>query len=553
MSKLRWGLVPRSASARDAGLITVVSSIAFFIGALAWPLFPGRDAQTYLMYYLEMSRADPVFPLLMLFRTPGAPLFFGPPLAVGAPVLAELMLWICYVIALLAVYACGSFWSRRVGVTAAVIVALYPNYNALYHQVSSDGLFAFAVAVWTLLFCATAFEPTRKKYVGLGAFIFVLLMIRPASLLFFAFLALVVVVARESGARKLRHGGIAVGVAALLVIGWAGYNKLRYDDFTVSRLAPTNVPLFRLHSIDHLIKPENGPASRSLSDAIQRDLLTREPYRSYGVTLDYFLKHGRTTMWADLAPLSDRVWGWDTDYRVLRAASREAIARHPLAYGKGVASTTMKFLTGREYPPRSPKPPSPRSIRCEITCVGEGTVIRNGRVLPAPYYPDETIPVGHSYWLESSPDRSIATDWSDISNPRLTFKTPEMQNAFVRLSSDLHQMMLQLPPRRAITGLPAVANVLADLLPSMLIWLMLGLAGLFRVRRGRLIMLCLPVMALAFIGVTALGLPAHPAYRLPFDPLLILFGVAGFFGTRSSEGKMDDRYQPSEDKELASG
>ena len=91
MTRLRFGVVPPLARGSDVILIGSLATAAFVVGALVWPLFPGRDAQTYLMYYLEMGRANPVFPTLMLFRTPGAPLFFGPPLMLGLPWVAEVM------------------------------------------------------------------------------------------------------------------------------------------------------------------------------------------------------------------------------------------------------------------------------------------------------------------------------------------------------------------------------------------------------------------------------------------------------------------------------
>jgi len=430
------------------------------------------------------------------------------------------------------VYLIGSFWGRRVGLAAAVVVALQPGYNGIYHHLSSDGLFAAAVAIWTLLFLVAAREPTTRKLVVLGGSVFVLVMIRPASIVFFGFIVLLPLVMREPLTARLRHATIALATGGTLVLGWSGYNKLRYDDFTISRLAPTNVPLFRLISMDHLVRPENGPASRTLAAALTSDLLQKEPYRSYGVSLDYFLKAGRTTMWSDLAPMSDRVWGWDSEYKVLRAASLEAIASYPLQYAKGVAGVTLGSLVKTHYPHVPGWPPVPRTIRCELTCAGKGFVVRNGRRLPAPYYPDETIPTSHSYWLESTPDNSITTDWTDIANPRLKFRTAEQQRAFDDLSSRLHVAMQRLPPREPVAVLGKVANRLTELLPRMWVWLVVGAAALLlRNISNRRFLLALPVIGLSVLVITSLGLPGHPEYRLPFDPLFILFGIGGLMAT----------------------
>ena len=533
MTHLRFGVVPPLARRADAIVIGGIAGIGFLVGAMVWPLFPGRDAQTYLMYYLEMGRADPVFPLLMLFRTPGAPLFFGPPLVAGYPVAAEVMLGALFVVAIISVYLTGAFWSRRIGIATAVVVMLYPPYHAIYHQLSSDGMFAFAVAVWALLFVAAAREPTTRKFLVLGCYVFVLTMIRPASLVFLGFIALLVFVAREPLLTRLRHVAIAIVAGGLLHAGWAGYNGVRYGDFTISRLAPINVPFFRLFMLDRLIRPENGPASRELANAVASDLLPREPYRSYGVTVDHFFTKGHRLLLFDLIPMSDRVWGWDTDYEIINRVSREAIARHPAAYAKGVAKGVLTTLTDHNYAPKAAWPPVPRTIRCELACIGKGTVVRNGLVLPAPYYPDETIPQAHSYWLESTPDSSISTDWSDLYRPRLAFTTAEKERAFTELSAGVAKALENLPPRQPVVWPRKVANLMSELLPPMWVWLLLGVAGLaWKVRFDRRLLVMLPVMAVAFTVITAMGLPPSQEYRLPFDPMMILFGIAGFFGVR---------------------
>ena len=79
-----------------------------------------------------------------------------------------------------------------------------------------------------------------------------------------------------------------------------------------------------------------------------------------------------------------------------------------------------------------------------------------------------------------------------------------------------------------------IANLMTELLPSMWIWLLLGAAGLVRnVRFDRRLLVALPSIGVAVILINSLGLPASQEYRLPFDPLFILFGVAGFLGVRT--------------------
>ena len=46
-----------------------------------------------------------------------------------------------------------------------------------------------------------------------------------------------------------------------------------------------DIPFYRAYITDKIVAPENGPASRRLADAVRNHLITRDPYKSYGVTL----------------------------------------------------------------------------------------------------------------------------------------------------------------------------------------------------------------------------------------------------------------------------
>ena len=54
-------------------------------------------------------------------------------------------------------------------------------------------------------------------------------------------------------------------------------------------------------------------------------------------------------MHEDLVNLSDRVWGWDSSYSVLRRAAWEALRAHPGIYAKGVSRTVWQELARPEF------------------------------------------------------------------------------------------------------------------------------------------------------------------------------------------------------------
>ena len=77
---------------------------------------------------------------------------------------------------------------------------------------------------------------------------------------------------------------------------------------------------------------------------MRRELLPEEPYRSYGITLDEFFERGGPREFEDVVGITDRLWGWDSDYAHMRAVGIEAVKAHPLRYLSGVGKTTFEEL-----------------------------------------------------------------------------------------------------------------------------------------------------------------------------------------------------------------
>ena len=134
------------------------------------------------------------------------------------------------------------------------------------------------------------------------------------------------------------------GVALAVLGSWTLANGLRYDDYTVARGSGAFFPFYRAFTTDHIVRPDNGPASRELADAVRRELLPEEPYRSYGITLDEFFERGGPREFEDVVGITDRLWGWDSDYAHMRAVGIEAVEAHPLRYLSGVGKTTFEEL-----------------------------------------------------------------------------------------------------------------------------------------------------------------------------------------------------------------
>ena len=76
--------------------------------------------------------------------------------------------------------------------------------------------------------------------------------------------------------------GACLAAATCLVGAWTVHNGVRFGDYTVARGGNSRLPFERAFLIERIVRPENGPASRRLAEAVESELLPEEPYRSYG-------------------------------------------------------------------------------------------------------------------------------------------------------------------------------------------------------------------------------------------------------------------------------
>jgi len=151
--------------------------------------------------------------------------------------------------------------------------------------------------------------------------------------------------------------------------------------------------------------------------------------------------------------------------------------------------------------------------------------------LPAPP-PGEHIPGSYVWWLASTPDSSIYSNWRPRGDGEVVFQRPHHGRRFAQLSTEQNEL-LALPYRDGFTRVATVLNDLTIMIPSMLAWVFVGFVGLFFRRRCRLrlLLFVLGVGVVVVVG-TALGEPATLEYRMPVDPLFILFGIAGLAGAQ---------------------
>lgn len=513
---------------RGVAVVFLAALVVWWLQAVVIPLGPGRDFGTYLGAYAQLFHSHPIDLGYLLGRTPIAPVLIGALLDFAGGALAEPVMSLLYAGSIVAWFLAARIFSARAAVLSAVVLVAYPGYGILFHELSSDSIFAAAFAGWALLGVRVVRAPHPRGFALLGAGAGILALVRPSNQLFVLF-AVVPVLLRAPWRTRLVSAAAFLVPAVLLIGAWAVHNGIRYDTYTVARGGNQTVPFYRAFVTDKIVQPSNGPASRELARAVERDLLPKEPYRSYGITLDDFFSEASPRMQEDLVALSDRVKGWNTDRRWLRDVGMEAVRAHPSAYARGVTRSVWGMLKDGLY--RSPSVDARSTGKQDTPPVA--TVVINGRMLPKPSE-GEPIPAAHEGGV-ATPDGSIYTVWTSPSEHHLVFVHPGDEERYAALHRRMSELAANLPDRGGSAALTRRFNQISRWFPPPLLWLVLGLAALaFRRPSGALALSVPAAAALLVIVVSALGLPAEPHYSVPVAPAFVLLSAGGLFARRSA-------------------
>jgi hypothetical protein len=530
-----WNRLLAFVPTRSAAVVLfLLALMVFWLEALGWPMAKGRDTWDYLVYYLQLLDADPPFEPLQVFRTPLTPLVLGLPLDVGGIWLLEVVFSVLYGVSIVAWSATALAFGRVPALFASVLLLGYPAYATLFHQASSDAVFATGLALWALLLARIFEAPSTWRFAGLGAGFAALVLVRPANQVLLLPLVLAPLLVPVAWRRRLAWAAACL-VAALLPLGaWAVHNGVRYDDTTVARGGRAWVPFLRVFLADKSVAAENGPASKRLTDLIEREVLAREPHRGLGVTLGAYLANGSNYETVRLIALSDEVLGWDENYDVLFDAALEAIREHPGTYVRGVADTFWEFLLQRPLredvvrrAQTAPEDPPP-------------TFESGGNVLPSPraYVLVDGVPYGFVW---------CASDYIDsctLEQPSLAWPDAERQRRYEEIVSQVRAWDADLPVRDGGSLVPEILNRITPRFPRPPLWLAVGLVALV-VRRPRcwrtVVVLWLSAGLVLLIHAASQGVA--PEFALPLYPIFIVTALGALAGDRSPRG--DPRRVPA--------
>jgi hypothetical protein len=412
---------------------------------------------------------------------------------------------------------CGA----AVAVTVPLVLLVYPGYALLFHRLSSDALFAAGFAVAALLTARLVEMPTWGRSAALGLGVALLVFTRPVAQLLVLLAPLVLLL---PGPWKDRTGRLAALAAAVVVplAAWSVHNAVRADDFTLVRGGGQAVPLYRAFVVEGIVRPENGDATRELARAVARDLLPREPYRSYGIGLDDFFGSRSSRMHEDLVGLSDRTWGWDDDYAHLSRVGWEAVRAHPGTFAGSVARDAWRLLW---WPLFLPLP--------EPTAAATGSAPVTDKQLPEPTE-GQPIPSASVSAFISTPDGRFREVWTSPTEHAIVADDPEDSAHLDRLNRRVDELFGAFSDRDGSASLGRWIDRASRWFPRPALWLVLGLVAVaVRRPRGMATPLVLTAAALLVVFGTALAVPADASYSAPVAPAFVLLAVAGLLGSRA--------------------
>ncbi|MCZ7589049.1 MAG: hypothetical protein M5U27_09395 [Gaiella sp.] len=506
--------------------VLVTSLVVYAAVSLALPLEAGRDLARYLLVYAQLFDAHVVFPNALVQRTPGTPLVAGLLLDAG-PVASEIGLALLYSLSVVAWFSVARRFGPLAALATAVSLLAYPGYVLLFHQLASDAVFAAAFALVAVLLARAIERPTAARAAALGLGVAALVFARPVAQALLLLGLVPLLAARGLGPRLTAATAFACA-AVLPLVALATHNALRADDFAVVRGGSASL-LFRGFVADRIVEPANGDASAELARVVARELLPHEPYRSRGIDLETFFSSGSSRMHDDLTMLSDRVWGWDDDYRRLGRVAREAIRAHPGAYARGVGRDLRRLLLWPLYAPvedeERPTPtPSPSQQAGQATPSA-----------PPPVADDEPIPSSREAPYLSTPDGRIREVWTSPTEHSIVFRDPADAIRSAALDREVGLLLGNLPERGQRPALVARLNDVSRLYPRPFMWLLVGLAAaLWRRPRGIAIPAVLAASALLVLLSTSFAVYAVAAYAVPVVPAFVLLATAGLFGRRTA-------------------
>jgi len=345
----RMGLVFKSKY--DLIFVVCVSLAAYWIHSVAWPLHPGRDWASYLSVltiitdgnlFQRHSLVDlAVYGPRISVHPPVTPLVTGFILFLGGPILLEISLSLAFCFVNFATYTIASIWGRILGIISVIILCLFQPYIHIFHQASSDAIYAALLMLFFLVSFRFLHSQNYKTTIVIGLVAFLVYFTRSSGLFLFVFWPSILVLLGLFGLkRSIRHAVAFSCICAILWSCWATYFFITVDSFRTN-FNSTFLSMVKVHTHDEIFYPENGPVSKQLSQIIKKNIEEGKykdvvDYRGRSLTdFETFRTGGaRSIGLLLLAPRAQ--YSIEESDRLIKKAVVEAILSHPRLYLRGL-------------------------------------------------------------------------------------------------------------------------------------------------------------------------------------------------------------------------
>lgn len=496
----------------DVLAVIIASGLAYLLLNVFLPFAEGRDAATYYLYFRGIFEKEPSYPVLMLFRTPFTPLFFGISFELAGRVGPQIALGLGYVAVATLAYKILSTYSRWAGVAGVILIMTNLGLFEYYNAVGSEGPQTILLMIWAYV----AFRAMKRSGMGsgllLGVVTFLLVINRPANQLMLAgcFLPLMggiaVLMRRDNPFRKrVVCSLMAIATGGGLTLAYMGYNLLRYDQFCVARLGGASIPFYRVFLEERLIRPSNGPRSMEMADLVRRKILTNSTVRQYGVGEETFFRFSTLRMFDELFRASVTERGWDHDFSLLRDSAWEAARANPREFWFG-------YINGV----------------CDMFQINSNQFLKTDRFQRDREFEQErkrryALYVSQKLPIPSEGDFFPSTGCWLMVQPQETRINQETPPVLIPKAWDYNRR----PP---CPGFLKQAMGWSTTFSSGWFYLFLGALGSITMPPGRRDprLLCITMVSLPVLLATWFGVMIH-YYRLPFDPIFTLFFCFGAF------------------------
>jgi hypothetical protein len=562
---------------RESAFALIAAALAVFaVESIFLPAYPGRDMARYLETFFQLGYSVPVYPAVLNTRGPLSALGVGVPLSASGWV-AELFLAGLYALSILAWARVALTFGSRAAIAVSAILLIYPGYGILFHQLASDSLFAAGLAGWALLLTRATLRPSVTRFAFAGLALGALVLIRPANQVMLL-TAVGPLVLRAPWRERLAWAAALFIPAAGISQAWKVFAHVRWGEavilkpstgllglavlaiplllpppwrlrtgivlavLVVAALAAKGLPgespsayakavvrnesnqfLYRSFELDRIMAPENGPASRRVARVVQRDLLTREPYRSYGIDVHEFFASGSDRIFGDLTGV--------TPAADLAGATREAIRTHPGTFLESIGRTFWDLLASRPvYAPEVVAPPTTGSLGGASTGSSDYIVV-SGRRLPKPTegQPIPASAIGPQLWTPGGTAQEV---WTSPTEHHFVFSNSRDERRAEKLGNDVDRLASRLPTRDGSATVVHRLNQVSHRFPPLIAFLAVGVVGLaLRRPRNALVAVVPCIGGLLVICTTALVAPPVAEYAAPAIPAFVLLGVVGLVGT----------------------